>query len=63
MSDTTSSAGTGDDAPPLAAGTDIDGADLDVEADVETPATSDPDEFTEDSDLGGTHGPSAGGAG
>jgi hypothetical protein len=52
-----------EDAPPLGEGTDVGGEGLDIEADVDTPATSDPEAFTEDSDLGGTHGGNAGGAG
>lgn len=49
----------------LGKGTDIDAAELDVEAPVEDPpATSDPAELTEDGeDLGGTGGKNAGGAG
>ena len=53
------------DAPPLAGGTDIGADELDVSdgAGDDTPATSDPDEYVDDADLGGTGGPSAGGAG
>ncbi len=49
----------------LGAGTDISAAELDVEggADGDVPATNDPDEFVDDSTLGGTHGENAGGAG
>jgi hypothetical protein len=52
-------------APALSTGTDIDAAELDVAAGAggDTPATSDPGEYVEDADLGGTHGPSSGGAG
>ena len=49
--------------PNLADGTDIDAAELDVEAPAETPATSDPDEYVDDASLGGTGGENAGGAG
>lgn len=50
------------DSPDIGAGTDIsvDPADLDSS---DTPATSDPAEFTEDQDLGGVGGASPGGAG
>lgn len=53
------------DSPPVGDGTDIGADDLDVSdgAGDDTPATSDPDEMTDDGDLGGTGGPSAGGAG
>jgi len=53
------------DAPPVGSGTDIGADDLDVSggAGSDTPATSDPDEYVEDADLGGTGGPSSGGAG
>jgi hypothetical protein len=46
-------------------GTDVDASNLDVEdgAAGDRPATSDPEQFTDDSDLGGTHGGNAGGAG
>ena len=50
-----------DDTPPVAEGTDItaeDGAELD---DPDLPATSDPDELTDDGRLGGAGG--SGGAG
>ena len=73
MSDTTpedsatADLGDQDTSAPASVGapTDISAADLDVEdgAAGDTPATSDPDEFVEDADLGGTHGGSAGGAG
>ncbi len=52
-----------DDAPTtIEDGTDItaDPADLDS---ADTPATSDPDQMTDDGDLGGTGGEGAGGAG
>ncbi len=51
--------------PDLGAGTDIDAADLDVEAPVtDPPATSDAQEYIEDGEtLGGTGGLDAGGAG
>ena len=50
--------------PDLGKATDIDTDDLDVEAPVDPPATSDPDAFVEDDDsLGGTGGGNAGGAG
>lgn len=54
-----------DSAPAQGTATDIDAADLDVGngAGGDTPATSDPDEYADDSSLGGTHGGSAGGAG
>jgi hypothetical protein len=54
-----------DGGPEVADGTDIDAAELDVEdgADGDTPATSDPDAFVDDSTLGGTGGSSSGGAG
>lgn len=47
----------------LGPATDIDTDDLDVEAPVEPPATSDPKQFVEDDTLGGTAGGNAGGAG
>ncbi|HVM28945.1 MAG TPA: hypothetical protein VM433_14905 [Mycobacteriales bacterium] len=49
----------------LGEGTDVGAAGLDVEdgAGGDVPATSDPDQFTDDSTLGGTHGENAGGAG
>lgn len=49
----------------LGPGTDIDAADLDVEADQERPATSDPDQYDDDGTLGGLGGSddTAGGAG
>lgn len=46
----------------LGPGTDVT-ADLDDLAQGEKPATSDPDEMTEDPALGGTAGGNAGGAG
>lgn len=51
--------------PELGTGTDIDAAELDVDAAVdEPPATSDPQEYVEDGEgLGGTGGENAGGAG
>ena len=51
--------------PDIGKGTDIDAAELDVEAPVEDPpATSDPEEFVDDDEtLGGTGGENAGGAG
>jgi hypothetical protein len=50
--------------PALGKGTDIDTADLDVEAPVDPPATSDAEEFREDGEsLGGTGGLNAGGSG
>lgn len=49
--------------PNLAAGTDIDAAELDVEAPVDPPATSDEDQFIDDDSMGGTGGKNAGGAG
>ena len=51
--------------PGLGKGTDIDAADLDVEAPVEEPpASSDAEEYLEDGEtLGGTGGLNAGGAG
>ena len=50
--------------PELGKDTDIDAADLDVEAPVEPPATSDAEEFREDGEtLGGTGGLNAGGSG
>jgi len=53
------------DSPDLGAGTDIsvDPADLDNTDTTDTPATSDPDAFTEDQELGGVGGSSPGGAG
>ena len=47
----------------LGPATDIDTDDLDVEAPVDPPETSDPAEYVEDEDLGGTGGGNAGGAG
>jgi hypothetical protein len=50
--------------PDLGKGTDIDAAELDVEAPVDAPPTSDAEEFVEDGEtLGGTGGLDAGGAG
>ena len=49
--------------PDLGKGTDIDAAELDVEKPVDTPATSDEDEFVGDDSMGGTGGKNAGGAG
>ena len=50
--------------PDLGQGTDIDAAELDVEAPVEPQATTDPAERTDDDgSLGGTGGANAGGAG
>ena len=51
--------------PELGEGTDIDAAELDVEAPVEDPpASSDAEEYVEDGEtLGGTGGLNAGGAG
>jgi hypothetical protein len=52
-------------APQVGAGTDVSAADLDVEAGAgdDVPATNDPEQFADDSTLGGTHGENAGGAG
>ena len=48
----------------LGPGTDVDAAELDVEAPVDPPATSDESEFVDDdATLGGTGGENAGGAG
>ena len=54
-----------DAAPQVADGTDVDASELDVSkgAGGDVPATNDPEQFTEDSTLGGTHGENAGGAG
>lgn len=51
--------------PGLGEGTDIDAAELDVEAPVEDPpASSDPEEYVDGGEtLGGTGGENAGGAG
>jgi hypothetical protein len=51
--------------PELGEGTDIDAAELDVEAPVENPpASSDAEEYVDDGEtLGGTGGLNAGGAG
>jgi hypothetical protein len=50
------------DAPQMVEGTDI-SVDESGAATGDTPATSDPDEYVDDGDLGGTGGPSPGGAG
>lgn len=50
-----------DSAPALDDGTDITVEDADSSAD--TPASSDPDEMTDDGSMGGTGGENAGGAG
>jgi hypothetical protein len=49
----------------LGQGTDVDAGGLAVDegADGDVPATNDPEQFTDDSTLGGTHGENAGGAG
>ena len=49
------------DSPDLEEGTDITAGPLDDSAD--TPASSDPDEMTDDGKMGGTGGENAGGAG
>ena len=50
--------------PDVREGTDIDAADLDVEAPVEPPATSDAKAFDDEGDgSGGTGGRNAGGSG
>ena len=50
--------------PGLGEPTDIDAAELDVEAPVDPPATSDPEQLVDDGEeLGGTGGKNAGGAG
>lgn len=51
--------------PAAGSGTDIDAADLDLEAGAgdDVPATSDPEQLVDDETLGGTGGDSAGGAG
>ena len=50
--------------PDLGKGTDIDAAELDVEAPVEKTATSDAEAFVDEGDgMGGTGGLNAGGAG
>lgn len=52
------------DSPALGEGTDIDAAELDLDAPVDAPATSDAEQYVEDGEtLGGTGGPDAGGAG
>ena len=55
------------DAPSITDGTDITAESLDVSdeavSQTDTPATSDPDEYVDDGALGGTGGPSPGGAG
>lgn len=50
-----------DDAPALEEGTDITPEDASSSAD--RPASSDPDEMTDDGKMGGTGGENAGGAG
>ena len=52
-----------EDVPPLGEGTDITAADLDPDDGADTPASSDPDEMTDDGLMGGTGGENAGGAG
>lgn len=49
------------DFPALEPGTDVEAGPLDGSAD--TPASSDPDEMTDDGEMGGTGGENAGGAG
>ncbi len=50
--------------PALGDATDIDAAELDLDAPVDAPATSDAEAYVEDGEtLGGTGGPDAGGAG
>ena len=49
------------DSPDLEPGTDVTAGDLDDSLD--TPASSDPDEMTDDGEMGGTGGENAGGAG
>ena len=49
------------DSPELAQGTDVEPDSLDDSAD--TPASSDPDQMTDDGEMGGTGGENAGGAG
>lgn len=50
--------------PDLGEGTDVDAADLDLDAPHDAPATSDAEEFREDGEtLGGTGGLNAGGTG
>jgi hypothetical protein len=50
--------------PEIGEATDIDAAELDLDAPVDPPATSDAEEFLEDGEtLGGTGGLNAGGAG
>ncbi len=51
------------DAPDLAEGTDIEVDADDLGDDTPTPATSDPEQMTEDEQLGGVGGGSPGGAG
>jgi hypothetical protein len=52
------------DAPHLGQDTDIDAAELDLDALTDPPATSDATEYVEDGEtLGGTGGLNAGGAG
>ena len=50
------------DAPALEEGTDIE-ADPSALDSTDTPASSDPDEMTDDGAMGGTGGENAGGAG
>jgi hypothetical protein len=50
--------------PDLGTGTDIDAAELDVDAPVDPPATSDAEQYVEDGEtFGGTGGLNAGGTG
>lgn len=53
------------DVPDLGQGTDISAEDLDLSdaANQDPPATSDPEQLDDDGALGGTGGPSTGGAG
>jgi hypothetical protein len=52
------------DAPDIGPPTDIDAAELDLEAETDPPATSDAREYVEEGEtLGGTGGLNAGGAG
>jgi hypothetical protein len=50
-------------APEVVEGTDISVDGPDAASGTEKPATSDPDQFVDDGELGGTGGPSPGGAG
>ena len=53
-----------DQTPEIGDPTDIDAAELDLDAPVDPPATSDAEEYREDGEtLGGTGGLDAGGAG